>query len=227
MRNGSRKIRSGVTLIELCTSMLVASIVMLVIGVLVVGSAKGWQQNYDIAHKKIKEQATAVSLAFGNIGRRSNMNNYTIYTNTSGSTFVPATSATPSVETVVSGEAVEFRYWDVELDSSDSQGLMDFSKTATVYALFYLQNGKLKVDYGPYPPGGIPAGGGTRNTTNIKTVTLAENVTAGSGCGAFSHTMLSGAGKGCVRINVILTDPNDGQQIRVTNSVLLRNRWPR
>jgi hypothetical protein len=227
MRDKSKKIRSGVTLVELCMSMLVASIVMLVIGTLVVGSAKGWQQNYDIAHKKIKEQATTVSLAFANIGRRSNMNNYVVYVNTSGSTFVPAVSATPSVETVVSGDAVEFRYWDVELDSSDSQNLMDFSKTATVYALFYLQNGKLKVDYGPYPPGGIPAGGGTRNTANIKTVTLAENVTVGPGCGAFSHTMLSGAGKGCVRINVVLTDPNDGQQIRISNSVLLRNRWPR
>ncbi len=207
--------------------MLVASIVMLVIGTLIVGSAKGWQQNYDIAHKKIKEQATAVSLAFANIGRRSNMNNYVVYANTSGSTFVPAVSATPSVETVVSGDAVEFRYWDVELDSSDSQNLMDFSKTATAYALFYLQNKKLKVDYGQYPPGGVPAGGGTRNTTNIKTVTLAENVTVGPGCGAFSHTMLSGAGKGCVRINIVLTDPNDGQQIRISNSVLLRNRWPR
>jgi hypothetical protein len=227
MNYKNKKIRSGVTLIELCTSMVIASILMLVVGVLIVSSAKGWQQNYDIAHKKINEDATAATLAFANIGRRSNLNNYVVYTNTSGSVFAPATSATPSAETVVSGDAVEFRYWDVELDSSDSEDLMDFSKTATVYALFYLQNGKLKVDYGAYPPGGIPAGGGTRNTADIKTITLAENASTGPGCGAFSHTMLSGAGKGSVRINIILTDPNDGAKVRVTNSVLLRNRWPR
>ncbi len=227
MNSYNKKFRAGVTLIELCTSMLVASILMLVVGVLIVGSAKGWQQNYDISHKKINEQATAVTLAFANIGRRSNFNNYEVYVNTTGSTFVPAISSTPAEETVVSGDAVEFRYWDVELDLGDSHELMDFSKTATVYALFYLQNGKIKVDYGPYPPGGIPAGGGTRNTTDIKTVTLAENAAAGPGCGAFSHTKLSGAGKGCVRINIILTDPTDGEQVRISNSVLLRNKWPR
>jgi len=227
MNFNNNKFRSGVTLIELSMSMLIASILMLVVGVLVVSSTKGWQQNYDSAHKKISEQATAITLAFQNIGRRSNFNNYIVYTNTTGSTFVPATSATPSEETVVSGDAVEFRYWDVELDSGDSHDLMDFSKTATVYALFYLQNQKLKVDYGAYPPGGVPVGGGTRNTTNIKTVTLAENVSISPGCGAFSHTMLSGAGKGSVRINVILTDPDDGEKIRISNAVLLRNKWPR
>jgi hypothetical protein len=225
MKNKIKKFRSGVTLMELCMSMLIASILMLIIGVLIVSSAKGWQQNYNLAHRPINEQASNLVLTFSSIGRMSNRSDYVIY-NATGSTFVPATSATPGQETIVSGNAVEFRYWDVRLDTTDSQNLMDVSKTATAYALFYLQNGKLKADYGPYPPGGVPTGGGSRNTANIKTVTLAENVSTGPGCGAFSHTMVSGAGKGSVRINIVLTDPNDNKQIRVSNSVLLRNKWP-
>jgi hypothetical protein len=54
---------------------------------------------------------------------------------------------------VVSGDAVEFRYWDVDLDASDSHDLMDVTKTATAYALFYLDGDRLKVDSDPYPPG--------------------------------------------------------------------------
>jgi len=34
---------------------------------------------------------------------------------------------------------------------------MDVTKTATAYALFYLDGEKLKVDYGPYPPGAAPS----------------------------------------------------------------------
>jgi prepilin-type N-terminal cleavage/methylation domain-containing protein len=220
-----KKFRSGVTLMELSMSMLIASILMLIVGFLIVSSARGWQQNYNLAHKPIQEQATAVTLTFSTIGRMSNKADYVIY-NTTGSNFIPAVSTTPGQETIVSGNAVEFRYWDVRLDTTDSQNLMDVSKTATAYALFYLQSGKLKVDYGPYPPGGVPTGGGNRNTANIRTITLAENASAGPGCGAFSHTMISGAGKGSVRINIVLTDPNDNKQIRISNSVLLRNKWP-
>jgi hypothetical protein len=103
---------------------------------------------------------------------------------------------------------------------------MDVTKTATAYALFYLNNGQLKVDYGPYPPGGAPAGGGVKNNTNVKTIVLARNVSTSPGIGAFSHTSLSGVGKGCVRVNIILTDHGDGQQERVMTSVMMRNKWP-
>ncbi|MEN6387189.1 MAG: prepilin-type N-terminal cleavage/methylation domain-containing protein [Phycisphaerales bacterium] len=225
IKNKNLKMRSGVTLMELMMSMLISSILLLIVGVLIVSSAKGWQQNYDLAHKPILEQAAVASLTFASVGRMSNRSDYIVYNGT-GSTFVPVISATPGQDTVVSGNAVEFRYWDVNLDTTDSQNLMDVSKTGTAYALFYLHNGKLKVDYGHYPPGGVPAGGGNKNNSNIRTVTLAENASAAPGCGAFSHTMVSGAGKGCVRINIVLTDPNDNKTIRISNSVLLRNKWP-
>jgi len=128
---------------------------------------------------------------------------------------------------VVSGDAVEFRYWDVELDSEDSHQLMDVTKTATAYALFYLEGDTLKVDYGPYPPGGVPAGGGARNSSNASTTLLAENASADPNIGAFSHTTLNGVGQGCVRINIILTDPEDNESIRVTTAAMMRNIWPR
>lgn len=225
MNHSNKKFRKGFTLIELVVTMAISSILVLVVGVLMVNAAGGWQQTYNKAHKQVKEDATAIALAFGNIGRMSNRTDYVIY-NVTGSNFTRAVSPTPGQDTVVSGSAVEFRYWDVPLDSGDTHNLMDVTKTATAYALFYLDSGKLKVDYGHYPPGGVPVGGGNRNTTNIKTKVLARNVSAGPGCGAFSHTSLSGAGKGSVRINVVLTDPNDGEQIRVVNSVLIRNKWP-
>lgn len=221
----NKKFRSGLTMIELVTTMAISLILMLVVGILLVSSAQGWQQNYDKAHKQIKQNANEVMLAFETIGRMANRGDYRIF-NVVGNNYTVATSGTPNVETVVSGSAVEFRYWDVALDSTDSHNLMDVSKTATAYAFFYFQNGSLKVDYGHLPPGAVPAAGGARNTANIKTVVLAQNAAPGPGCGAFSHTMISGVGKGSVRINIVLTDPQDNQQIRIANSVLIRNKWP-
>jgi len=214
--------------------MLISSILILVVGVLMVSATNAWRQTYDKAHRQSQEDATAVTMAFGSIGRMSNRANaepdtskkgYVIY-NIAGSTFTPAVSPTPSQETVVSGNAVEFRYWDVELDTDDTHDLINVTKKATAYALFYLDSGQLKVDYGPYPPGGVPAGGGPRNTAGVNTIVLARNVSTGPSLGAFSHTTLNGIGKGCVRINIILTDPADGEQNRVMASVLMRNKWP-
>jgi len=137
---------------------------------------------------------------------------------------------TSDPEEVVSGDAVEFRYWDVGFDKADTQNLLDVTKMATAYALFYLDGDKLKVDYGPYPPGAVPDGGGSRNTSGVTTkLLLAENVSTNkdSKVGAFSHTTLNGVGQGSVRINVILTDPEDNESINVMTATLMRNIWPR
>ncbi|MFA5252413.1 MAG: hypothetical protein WC454_07500, partial [Phycisphaerae bacterium] len=175
-------------------------------------------------NREIKLEADDVTLAFGSMGRRANRLGYVIY-NINGNTFTPAVPSTANPQEVVSGNAVEFRYWDVELDATDSHKVVDVSKMATAYALFYLAGGQLKVDYGPYPPGGVSGNG--RNTSNINTVVLAENVSTDPGVGAFSHTTLNGVGQGSVRINVTLTDPADGESIRVMTATLARNIWPR
>jgi prepilin-type N-terminal cleavage/methylation domain-containing protein len=226
MGHNSRKSYPGFTLLEMMFTVLISSILVLVVGVLIVSGSRSWQQTYTTAHRQTEEDATAVTMAFGNIGRMSNRANYVVYTKT-GSTFTPAVSPTPTVDTVVSGNAVEFRYWNVNLDTNDTYGLMNIAKTATAYALFYLDNGQIKVDYGPYPPGAVPAGGGPRNTSNVNTTVLANNVSNEPNIGAFSHNTLNGIGKGCVRIDVILTDPTDGEQFQLLTSVLMRNWWPR
>ena len=219
-----KKSLPGLTLIEMVVSMVMALIVTLAAGVLLVAGQRSWQQSYHSVHKKIKQDAQAVMLTFGNVGRRSNRIDYRIY-NKDGDDFSPALpKATDTVE-VVSGDAVEFRYWDVELDVSDSHNLLDTSKTATAYALFYLDDDRLMVDYGPYPPGAMSSG--LRNTSDVIVVVLAENVSTDGNIGAFSHTVESGIGRGCVRVNIILTDPDDGEKIRVMTATMMRNIWPR
>jgi hypothetical protein len=163
------------------------------------------------------------------MGRRSNRLGYTIY-EVNGGTFTPAAPVTSDPQEVVSGDAVEFRYWDVGLDSTDSSDLMDPTKTATAYALFYLEGDALKVDYGPYPPGAVPEGGGSKNTSGVVTeVLLAENVSTdpNSTVDAFSHTTINGIGQGSVRMKVVLTDPEDDEEISVMTATLMRNVWPR
>ncbi len=215
-------------MIELLAAMLMNIIVILAVGTLVVGGNRAWLYTFDSANKQIKQDALAITVAFGSMGRRANRLGYTIY-KVNGGTFTPAVPITSDPQEVVSGDAVEFRYWDVAMDSTDSSNLLDVTKTATAYALFYLQGDTLKVDYAPYPPAAVPAGGGSRNTTGVTTRILAENVSTdpNSTVDAFSHTTINGIGQGSVRINVILTDPEDNESIRVMTATLMRNIWPR
>jgi len=229
MRNIRYEFRSGLTLIELVIAMTINLIVVLAIGALLVGGNRAWQHSYNSANKKLKQDALATTMAFGSMGRKANRLNYTIYTG-DGSNYTPALPQTKDPQELVSGDAVEFRYWDVELDKADSSSLMDVNKTATAYAFFYLDGDQLKVDYGSYPPGAVPAGGGIKNASSVKTeVLLAEHVSVDkdSTAGAFSHTTVGGTGQGSVRINIVLTDPTDNETIRVMTATLMRNIWPR
>ena len=226
MQRSNRKFDAGFSMIELITTLGISTILMLVVGTLLVSGNRSWHQSYDSAHKQIKEDAQDVMLAFGSMGRRANRLGYIIY-NKDGETFTPAEPQTSNPEEVVSGDAVEFRYWDVELDTDDTHNLMDVTKTGTAYSFFYVDDSQLKIDYGPYPPGAVPSGGGNRNTSNVTTHILANNVTTDPGIGAFSHTTISETGQGSVRINIILTDPNDDDSIKVMTATLMRNIWPR
>jgi len=229
IRNRKCRFRFGLTMIEMLMAMLMNIFVILAVGSLLVGGERAWRNTFHSENKQLKQDALATTVAFGSMGRRSNRIGYTIY-NVDGGTFTPAVPVTSDPEEVVSGDAVEFRYWDVGLDSTDSSDLLDVTKTATAYALFYLEGDALKVDYGPYPPGAVPAGGGSRNTSGVVTeVLLAENVSTdpNSPVDAFSHTTIGGVGQGSIRMNVILTDPEDNETIRVMTATLARNIWPR
>jgi hypothetical protein len=104
---------------------------------------------------------------------------------------------------------------------------VDTSKLATAYALFYLDGHQLKVDYGPYPPGAVPAGVGVRNTRGVTTVVLADHVNLSGTDVPFTHNTVAGVGQGSVRLNVTLTDPNTGDTVKVMTTAFLRNAWPR
>jgi hypothetical protein len=221
-----RKTLSAVTLIELMIAIAMSSIMILAAGILLVSGQNVWSKGYNAVNKKIKQDEKVVMLSFGTIARKSNRVNYQIYKGSKGF-YTPAMPKAMNTIEVVSGDAVELRYWDVELDASDSHNLFDPKKTATAYAFFYLDGELLKVDYGPYPPGAIPTGGGTRNAVGSRTVVLADHVTTDGILGIFSHTVENGAGKGCIRINAILTDPDDGEKIKVMTASTLRNVWPR
>ncbi len=216
----------GFTLIELTVTMVLVLILLLTVGAVVTSGHRAWQLTYNSANKKIKRDAEAVMLVFGSVGRKSNKLDYVIY-DIQGGSFTPAKAE--GLNPVVFGDAVEFRYWDVELDSEDTHDLMNVEKTATVYALFYLEDGKLKVDYGPYDSaanmGAVPAGGGLKNTPD-RTRVIADNVTTDEK-GAFSHTTSGGTGQGSVRINITITDPEDGETIKVMTATFMRNEWPR
>jgi len=221
--------RTGVVLTEVIITSAVSLAVVFAVGALLVGGNRAWLNTYDAAFNKMKTDSLVLTTTFGNVGRKSNRLCYKIY-NVANGIFVPAAPKTSGSE-VVSGSAVEFRYWDVDLDASDTHDLMDTDKTATAYALFYLHGNTLKVDYGPCPPGAVPdsATGGPRNAAGVTTTVLAENVAADStsAIGAFSHTTINGVGQGCVRINIVLTDPDSDDTLKITTATLLRNVWPR
>ncbi len=214
------------TLVELVVAGVTTVVLFLAVGVLLDGGHRAWLQAYASAHGQKREEAEALRSAFGSTGRRANRTAYVLYRIDRG-LFKPVVSDPSKPESIISGDAVEFRYWDVELDKSDSHQVMDTDKTATAYALFYLDNDQLKVDYGPYPPGAAPKGGGRRNTTGVTTIVLASNVTVDEGLKPFSHTASAGVGRGSVRLNVTLTDPENGETTRILTGVLLRNIWPR
>jgi hypothetical protein len=222
------RFNSGVTLIEIVLAMALNSMIALAVGILLISGNRGWQNIYDSANSEIRQDAIVTTLTFGSVGRKANRLSYHIY-KAGGGSFLPALPQTSDPQEVVSGDAVEFRYWDVALDETDSYNLMDTTKIATAYALFYIDGDKLKVDYGPYPPGGVPEGGGHRNTTGVTTKVLAENVSVDEEleAGAFSHTVVGGVGQGSVRINIVLTDPETGKTEKIMTSTLMRNIWPR
>jgi prepilin-type N-terminal cleavage/methylation domain-containing protein len=227
-RNTRYKSAPGFTLIELVIAMTINLILILAVGIVFVSGNNAWQRTFDSAHNKAEEDAQAITIAFGNIGRKANRINYYLYTK-NGNNYRQAKSSNPSTEQIVYGDAVEFRYWDVGFDQTDSHSLLDSTKTATAYAFFYLDGRQLKIDYGPYPPGAVPENGGRKNTTDITTVVLTENVSIDDidDHGIFSHTTLNQTGHGSVRLNITLSDPEDDKTVQVITSTLMRNIWPR
>ncbi|MBE3145113.1 MAG: hypothetical protein IMZ61_14520, partial [Planctomycetes bacterium] len=163
----------------------------------------------------------ATTTSFGSIGRKSNKNDYYVYS-VSGTTFTRVVTHVSDPEENLTGQAVEFRYWGSDLVDA----MLTPTSFANKYALFYLEDDQLKLDLGTStggPTGGAinPAG---RRRASGSTVTLANHVASV----AFSHTTrdLAGDGKGCVRMNLTINDPNDKGPKTVIAATYIRNVWP-
>jgi prepilin-type N-terminal cleavage/methylation domain-containing protein len=217
-RNHQRKMRTGFTLIEFMVAIAASLILVLVVGTLLVSGQRSWARAFSYAYAKPQIDALTSTITFGTFGRKANKMDYKLYKIVGGK-FVPAVPLI-NPEEVVTGEAVEFHYWDTDLDAA----IMKTSIKGTAYALFYIDGDKLMLDIGPLPPGGVDAAGHRLEGDHISTITLAENVTDLE----FSHTTrnMEGDGKGCVRMNVTIDSADGNTPTTVTAATLMRNTWP-
>jgi len=211
--------KNGFTLIELVIAVAASTIVLLISGVLLESGQKSWARAFRYANSETQTKALTTTITFGQIGRQSNKLDYKLY-NLSGSRFVSVTLPDKPGD-IVKGDAVEFHYWAEEELNSD---IMDTSIKGNKYALFYLEDDKLMLDTGPYPPGGVDAVGYLSSGSEIISSAIAENVVSLK----FSHTTrnLEGKGRGCIRLEMTLRDLEDNSITTVTAATLMRNVWP-
>jgi len=222
--------KNGFTLIEVIMAMAGGFIVMLTVAMLVQSGHTSWRKSYDAANCDSRLDSMSSITAFGSFGRKSNKKDYYVYSvSGTGTTF---TRLTPvhNPDEILTGQAVEFRYWGTDLEAD----MLTPTSTADSYALFYLDyaqpgNIKLKLDISDAHHGGAgpPAinGAGHRITgAGLNTVTLASHVTSVE----FSHTTIdmAGDGKGCVRMKLIINDPADNQTKTFLAATYIRNVWP-
>ena len=226
MDRQSHSFRSGMTVVEMTVASVVSIILILAAGVLLDGANRAWLTAFEVVHSSESQDAQAAKAAFTSFGRRANRGSYVLYEINSG-TFTAVQANPYAAQSVLYGDAVEFRYWDVPLNVSDTYAVMDTDRIATAYALFYLEGRQLKVDYGPYPPGAVSGQQGRRNTIGVTTAVLADNVTVDPDKGAFSYTASAGVGNGCIRLKATLTDPETEETTTIVAGTLLRNVWPR
>jgi prepilin-type N-terminal cleavage/methylation domain-containing protein len=217
-RFAKSKTAPGFTLIELIMAMAAACVVMMTAALLVASGQKSWSKTFNSANSEARLGSLDSMVALGAVGRKSNKVDYRLYKLVSGSYQRALPLVNP--EEVVIGHAIEFRYWEDEL----STDYMNPALTADKYAIFYLDSGRLKMSFGPYPPGGIDGAGHIRTGAGITTVTLTENVSSAE----FSHTTynMAGDGYGCIRMKLIITDPADGTPKTTLAATFMRNVWP-
>ncbi len=217
MNKIDKKNRAGLTLVELIIGVVASIIVLFSVGILLVSGHRGWNYAFNYANGPVQVNAMETMLTFGSMGRRSNKSDYKLY-QISGDAYIPAVPVGPDPEEVVFGDAVEFRYWDADLNA----GFMDTDITGNTYMLFYVEDRKLMVDRGLYPPGGVDSSG--NKLEGLSTRVLADNVEFAQ----FSHTTenFAGDGKGCVKLNMRLYDEEEDQGITVKTATLMRNVWP-
>jgi hypothetical protein len=222
MTTNRRRTARGLTLTELVTVMAVTFIIVLIIGTLVSASQKQWARTYAYANTSIESDAVLTMVKYGTIGRKSNKSDYVVYTVVNGS-YTRALPPAADPTSMVTGQAVEFRYWGTDFDGT----MLDPTKTATAYAFYYLDGTNLKLDEGPYDSTthiGAVQNGNRLTGAQVKTMVLSTRVTSLT----FSHNTknAAGDGDGSVRMEVTFTDPVSKDTLSIKSATLMRNVWP-
>ncbi|MGH2271589.1 prepilin-type N-terminal cleavage/methylation domain-containing protein [Anaerohalosphaeraceae bacterium U12dextr] len=222
---GPARTRSGFSLIELLIAIAIIAIPLAAIGALLAGTSRSWQRLYNDTHSPIRQDALALMASIQKIGRQSNLTNYVIYT-IKNNTFTPAVP--PSGQSIASGQAVEFRFWQDGFDpQKPADNIFEDDNTGTHYALFYLDGSALKLDIGRVVNGVGAVANKTRQTAHILTSqVLTQQVDTAANSAVFSHVMSGGQGSGCVNTKIILTDEKKNS-IEILFGTLLRSAWPR
>lgn len=201
---GKRSLAGGIVLIEVVMAAAISMIPISVIVVLLIGGQRSWRTGYNSANRQIEIDGQAAAAIFGRVGRKSDYDNCEIY------------RITKLTWELICGEMVEFRYWGNKRTmfvSRSGQSNEGSGAGPTEYARFYLDEGdkQLKVDYGSYPHGARQRPG--------RSVSIADNVTNVE----FSRVRFNKIGHGSVKMNLTLTDPDDGKTITITAATLMRN----
>lgn len=204
---GKRRLAGGVTLVEVVMTAAISMIPISAIAVLLIGGQRSWRTSYNSANRQIEINGQAAAAIFGRVGRKSDYDDCEIY------------RITKSTRELICGEMVEFRYWGnkrTRFVSRSGQSNEGSGAGPTEYARFYLDEDdeddkKLKVDYGSYPHGA--------RRRPARSVSIADNVTAVE----FSRVRFNKIGHGSVKMNLTLTDPDDGKTITITAATLMRN----
>lgn len=217
--------RGGFTLIEVIVVVLLAAIPTLVIGLLLSGSSRLWQNIHNDARSGARQDAYAALASLQSFGRQANLTHYTVYKIT-GSNFIPATPL--SGQTTAVGQAAEFWYWDDKFNpASPGTGVLEVENTGTHYVLYYLDGRQLKADFGTVVGGVGGVKNNSRYTANLlSTQVLSQFVDTQENINIFNHQTSGGAGNGCVNTDMTLTD-NDNISVEVKFSTLIRSAWPR
>jgi len=220
-----KRFSRGFTLIELLIVVAIIAIPLLAVGILLSGSSRVWRKIYEDTNSPIRQDATAVMVSLQNFGRQSNIVNYQVYKIENGAFL---TAVPPFGQSVATGNAVEFRYWEETFNPSNPDAdTLEVANTGTNYALYYLDGKELKVDFGSVVNGVGGVSDNSRQTANIiSTQTLARDVDLSKTSRLFSHTVVGGKGNGCVNTNLTLTN-TQGINIEIKFATMLRSAWPR
>jgi Tfp pilus assembly protein PilV len=221
----NKKFRQGLTLIELILASVIAVMISLIMGMLLYAEQKNWNSTYTRVNKGIEIDALQTMITFGINGRKSNKMNYRVYNNVGDQFTRVVPLSLPGAGQVLTGTAVEFRYWT---ENVPTPAIMNnTSNTADAYILMYFDRAgkRLMMDRGTYDyVGDIGGVIGNQRNSNAATQVVAENVENLK----FSHTAKNdnGDGDGSIRMDITLVDHSTNRSITLKTASLMRNVWP-